>query len=141
MGRIFIAFGFFSVLSCKDSRLTLKDAITSNCFWDRTEDNEVIGGLNSCYKFLPDGRCYEYYFNFYNKKITDSVYRFADTDIMVPTTWSVVGDTLLIARGTDYKVLNFSKDSITLIGYESDTMIFRKNCKTKLESPIPKTSQ
>lgn len=121
------------LISCKDTHTpTLENILKSNCFWDRTGDNQVIGGLNSCYRFLSDGRCYFYYYNFRNKKLTDSIFRYETDDFIVPTTWSVMGDTLLIARGTHYKVLAVAKDSITVIGYQRDTMIFRKNCHTVL---------
>ena len=98
-----------------------------------TEESGVLGGLNSCYKFLPDGQCYFYYYNFYDKKRTDSEYRFEDADIVVPTKWSTKGDTLLIVRGTHYRVLSFAQDSIIAQGYLKDTIVFRKNCQTVLE--------
>ena len=61
------------------------------------------------------------------------MYRFEDVDVIVPVTWSVKGDTMLIARGTYYKVLSFSRDSIIVEGYLNDSMVFRKNCQTILE--------
>ena len=60
------------------------------------------------------------------------MYRFEDTDVIVPTTWATKGDTLLIALGTHYKVISFAKDSVVVEGYPKDTMIFRKNCHTIL---------
>lgn len=113
--------------------LTLSDVLKSTCFWDKAGESGIIGGLNSCYKFLPDGQCFFYYYTFYDKKRTDSVYRFEDIDIIVPTKWSTAGDTLLIARGTHYKVLSFGRDSVIVKGYLKDTMVFRKNCQTFLE--------
>jgi hypothetical protein len=122
------------LISCKNHDApTLENILKSNCFWDRTGENQVIGGLNSCYRFLPDGQCYFYYYNFRNRKLTDSVFRYETDDVIVPTTWSAVGDTLLIARGTHYKVLTVAKDSVTVEGYLNDTMVFRKNCHTILE--------
>lgn len=111
---------------------TLDDILKSTCFWDRTGESQVTGGLNSCYRFLPDGQCYFYYYNFRNRKLTDSVFRYETDDVIVPSKWSVVGDTLLIARGIHYKVLAFANDSITVKGYLNDTMVFRKNCHTVL---------
>jgi hypothetical protein len=113
--------------SCKNSKqLSLVNVLKSECFWDRTGDNQVIGGLNSCYRFLPNGKCYFYYYNFYNKRITDSVYKYDDGDNILPDTWSVVGDTLLIATGAHYRVLNFCKDSV-VVGLRYDTITFIKN--------------
>lgn len=105
---------------------TLNNILANDCFWDVTGENAVIGGINSCYKFLLDGQCYFYYYKFYNKKRTDSLYRFEDTDIIVPAIWSVSGDTLLIARGNHYKILFFTRDSIIVEGNFKDTMVFRK---------------
>jgi hypothetical protein len=134
MSRLFFLTATFFFLSCNNSKsLSLADTLKSDCFWDRTNESGVIGGLNSCYRFLPDGQCYFYYYNFYNHQLTDSVYRFEDTDVIVPTTWTTKGDTLLIARGTHYKVISFARDSVVVEGYLKDTMIFRKNCHTILE--------
>jgi hypothetical protein len=124
------------LFSCKQSySVSLENTLKSNCFWDITEDKQVIGGLNSCYRFLPDGQCYFYYYYFINKSLTRSVFRYDDDDIIVPDTWAVIGDSLLIARGTQYTVLAFSKDSIIVEGYLNDTLIFRKNCQTMLGKP------
>jgi len=120
--------------SCKASHSpTLNDILKSTFFWDRTGENRVIGGLNSCYRFLSDGQCYFYYYNFQNGTLTDSVFRYEADDVIVPTTWSTVGDTLLIARGTHYNVLVLANDSIIVKGYLNDTMVFRKNCHTVLD--------
>jgi len=130
---LLVSVAFFS-LSCSNSKsLNLADTLKSNCFWDRINERGVIGGLNSCYRFLPNGQCFFYYYNFYNQKITDSVYRFEDNDVIVPATWTVKGDTSLIARGIHYKVLSFTKDCVIVEGYSKDMMIFRKNCQTILE--------
>ena len=92
---IVIIYGFFS---CNDPKPTLSKLLASKCFWDITGDNRVIGGLNSCYQFLPNGKCYFYYYNFYNKKLTDSVFQYDDDDVVVPDLWSTIGDSILVAR-------------------------------------------
>lgn len=134
MKRLLLTFVVLYLISCSGAHTpTLEDILKSNCFWDRTGDNQVIGGLNSCYRFLPDGQCYFYYYNFRNRKLTDSVVRYETDDVIVPTTWSTIGDTVLIARGTHYKVFAVTKGSVIVEGYMNDTMIFRKNCHTILE--------
>jgi hypothetical protein len=133
MKRFLLTFATLYLVSCKSSHTpTLANILKSNCFWDITGDNEVIGGLNSCYRFLPNGQCYFYYYNFRNRKLTDSVVRYETDDVIVPTTWSSLGDTLLLARGTHYKVLAIAEDSVTVQGFLSDTLVFRKNCHTVL---------
>ena len=133
MNRLLLALGILFFCSCKNTpEENLSDIIKSDCFWDITEDNQVIGGLNSCYKFLPNGECFLYNYKFYNRKITDSVYRYETDDVIVPTSWSVQGDTLLIARAVHYKVLAFAKSSISVEGFNNDTLVFRKNCSTRL---------
>jgi len=94
-------------------------------------DNQVIDGLNSCYRFPSNGKCYFYYYNFYNKKITDSVYKYDFGDVVVSNTWSTVGDTILIANDISYRVLNFAEDSV-VIGQRHDTVTPIKNRKTHL---------
>lgn len=118
-------------LSCKSPRpKTLSEILAGGCFWDITGEKQVIGGLNSCYRFLPDKSCFFYYYRFYNKRITDTVYRYYDGDNIVPDKWYAKGDTLLVARNTHYKVLTFDTVSVTVEGYKKDTMVFRKNCNT-----------
>ncbi len=117
-----------------DYSLRLTDVFNSDCFWDETEQNGVNGGLNSCYRFLPNGKCFEYSYYFYDKKITDSVYHTDNDDLILPDKWSAIGDTLLIARGTHFKVLEYTQHSVTVLGYMNDTMVFRKNCNTVLHS-------
>ncbi|SHF42350.1 hypothetical protein SAMN02745131_02602 [Flavisolibacter ginsengisoli DSM 18119] len=136
MNILFIVFFTFCLLSCNSSQsLHLDDVLKSDCFWDITGDKEVIGELNSCYKFLPNGQCFFYYYNFRNHKRTDSVYRYDDFDVIVPDAWSAKGDTLVIARGTYFKVVAFSKDSV-LVETPVDTMVFRKNCHTIKEGKM-----
>ena len=120
-------------LSCSTkNRPTLSAVLKSDCFWDITGVSNVRGGRNSCYKFSSDGKCRFYYYNFYARKITDSVFEYDDDDNLVPQNWSTQGDTILVARGTQFSVLNFSTDSITIIGL-NDTMILRTNCNTRIE--------
>mgnify|MGYP000943815096 CR=1 FL=1 len=121
----------FAGTTCKRYKAkTLRDVLSSKCFWDRTEEDRVIGGLNSCYQFLPDGQCFFYMYNFYNRRKSDSVYRYFDDDVIVPNRWSVEGDTILIARNYRLKILNFDESSVSYIGYKNDTIVLRKNCKT-----------
>ena len=122
------------ILSCNSYKQhTLRDTLASKCFWDIVKDKQVIGGLNSCFRFLPDGKCFFYYYNFYDKQKTDSVFRYDDDDVIVRDTWSTIGDTLLVARGMKYKVLEFSKESVVLQQRNGDSVFLEKNCKTFLE--------
>jgi hypothetical protein len=133
MTKLLLLFGTLLAFSCNDPKnLTLADVLRSDCFWDRTGESGVIGGLNSCYRFLPDGQCFYYYYNFYNKKRADSVYKYGETDVVVPSTWSTKGDTVLNARGVLLKVLSFTKNSVTIEGYLMDTIVLKKNCETFL---------
>jgi hypothetical protein len=121
------------ITSCEKSKdPDLAEVLKGECFWDMTEKENVIGGLNSCYRFLSNGKCYFYYYNFYDKKRTNTVYKFDDDDVSVPETWSTEGDTVIIARGANYKVISFSDSQIVVEGYLKDTMSFIKNCETVL---------
>ena len=115
--------------SCKQ-KPGLRETLASECFWDITGDNQVIGGLNSCFRFLPNGESHFYYYNFYDKKITDSVYLFDNDDVIIPNTWTTFGDSILIARGTEYKILDFQKDSVRASMGHLDTVVFKRNCHT-----------
>ena len=109
----------------------LENILESQCFWDITEEKQVFGGLNSCFRFLPQGECYFYYYIFYDKKRTDSVFIFDHGDVVNLNKWSILGDSVLIARGTQYNVLSYSNDSVVIEAWR-DTLILRKNCKTNV---------
>jgi hypothetical protein len=123
------------LLSCNPYKSPeLKEVLKGDCFWDRTGDKEVNSGRNSCYKFSSEGRCFFYYYNFYNHKRTDSVFLYDDGDVIVPDTWTTQGDTSLIIRGIQYNVLDVTMDSVLLVITKTkDTIILRKNCKAFLE--------
>jgi hypothetical protein len=132
MKRSFLGLTVIFLLSCNSPKSpALTDILQGDCFWDRTGDKQVIGGLNSCYMFSAGERCFSYYYNFYNHKRTDSVWRYDDGDVLVQDTWSVMGDTSLVIRGTQYKVLNAANDSVLVVEQPTnDTIVLRKNCKT-----------
>ena len=125
----------FSQSACNRNKpnSNLSEVLKGDCFWDRTGENGVMGGLNSCYRFLPNGKCYFYYYNFYNHRVTDSVFRYEADDVIIPATWTSKSDTVLIARGTPYKVISFGENFVVVEGNFKDTVIFRKNCQTVLE--------
>jgi hypothetical protein len=130
----------FFLLSCGGAkRPSLQQVLVSDCFWDRTGDNQVIGGLNSCYRFFSDGRCYYYYYQFRFERQGDSVvrfrkdsaYRYSDGDNIMPDTWKLQGDTLLYIEGVPHKALNVTFDSVLVVEQGTgDTLLLRKNCKT-----------
>src|SRR5262245_19539090 len=123
MNKLLLTVTIFFLVSCKNSHVSLSKILKGDCFWDRTGDKEVIGGLNSCYRFLPDGRCFFYYYHFHHYRKNDSVYhqrtdtvfRYDDDDVVIQHIWSVVGDSILIAQEVSYRVLNFSYDSIKIM--------------------------
>jgi hypothetical protein len=128
---LFIPFTLI-LFSCHKPRSTmLENILESQCFWDITEEKKVFGGLNSCFRFLPQGECYFYYYIFYDKKRTDSVFIFDHGDVVNLNKWSILGDSVLIARGTQYNVLSYSNDSVVIEAWH-DTLILRKNCKTNV---------
>lgn len=134
MNKLLLTIGILLLISCKKKqKLNLADVLKSDCLWDRTGESGVIGGLNSDYKFLPNGQCFFYYYKFRNQIKSDSAYKFEDTDIILPNSWSVVGDSLLTVREIKFNVLDFAKDSVLVVGNMNDTMVLRKNCKTILD--------
>ena len=135
MRILFVGLAAIVLFSCQQTKsFGLREILNADCFWDEVGDKQVIGGLNSCYKFLPDGMCYFYYYNFHNHKRTDSVYRYDDGDNIVPDIWSVQGDTGLVIRGIEYEVLEASPDSVMIVNrLSTETFMLKKNCTTFLE--------
>ena len=135
MNKLCIGITAMLMISCNSHKPPrLKEILKTDCFWDRTGDKQVFGGLNSCYKFFPSGKCSFYYYKFYNRKRTDAVFHYDDGDVIVPEVWSVSGDTSLIIRGIQYKVLNTALDSVLLVEQSTnDSFILRKNCNTFIQ--------
>ncbi len=118
---------FFSCIAC-GSKQNLKKNLTGNCFWD-IHDPMISGSVNSCYKFEANGDCYYLYYNFYNKKRTDSVSRYDNGDVVVPNKWYIDDDSLKI-RGLTYNIEKIADDSLFLLGNNNQKLILVKNCAT-----------
>ena len=127
--RLFIFLSLITIIfyKCKQKN-SLHNVLTADCYWDILEKNSEHP-INSCYKFNEDGRCNFFYYNFYNKKRTDSVFLYDDGDVIVPNTWELRSKSNLVIRGTEYHLLQYDTDSVFLKG-GNDTIVLIKNCKT-----------
>lgn len=130
MKNIFILFpaAMIFLISCNNSKELERILTDNNCYWDILEKDSP-DPINSCYKFTSNGDCFYYYYNFYDKKRTDSVYRYEDDDNIIPYTWSIVGDSIQI-REIKYKVDRFNSDSVFLTSRVYKTILI-KNCSTR----------
>lgn len=127
--KIFIVFFFVvSLLTNCDEKKELRDILTTNCFWD-VSNKGTTHPINSCFKFMDDGSCKFYYYNFFDKKRTDSVYQFDDGDVIVPNKWNVKNDSIQI-RANKYHLIRYDSDSVFLTATGVDTMVLIKNCVT-----------
>lgn len=127
--KISIVLCFVAVfLSYCNGKNELRDILTDDCYWDILNKGS-IHPINSCFKFKDDGTCNFYYYNFYDKKITDSVYLFDDGDVIVPKKWKVIEDSIQI-RANKYNIIRYNLDSVFLTATGTDTMVLIKNCVT-----------
>lgn len=116
------------LISCNNSKELERILTDNSCYWDILEKDSPAP-INSCYMFASDGDCFYYYYNFYDKKRTDSVYRYEDDDNIIPYTWSIVGDSINI-RGINHKIDKFRSDSVFLTSRVYKTILI-KNCSTR----------
>lgn len=107
---IFLSLVVVAFYKCKQKN-DLRNVLITGCYWDILEKNSEHP-INSCYKFNEDGGCDFFYYNFYNKKRTDSVFLYDDGDIVVQNTWELRGKSNLVIRGIGYHLLQFDIDSI-----------------------------
>ena len=126
--KIFILGVFVVLLSNCNSKKEVRDILTVNCYWDILNKGS-IHPVNSCFKFKKDGSCGFYYYNFFDKKRTDSVYLYDDGDVIVPNKWNVKNDSIQI-RGNKYYIISYDSDSLFLTTTIADTMVLIKNCAT-----------
>lgn len=127
--KIFIVFCFIVSLLCNcDEKKGVRDILTTNCFWD-VLNKGAIHPINSCFMFKDDGSCMFYYYNFFDRKRTDSVYKFDDGDVIVPNKWNVMNDSIQI-RANKYHLIKYESDSVFLTATGVDTMVLIKNCST-----------
>jgi len=126
-----VLFFITTTICCKRYKeKTLIETLESDCFWDNVNDKEAISGLNSCFRFLPNGKCYFYYYHFYNRVRTDSVNRYSHDDGINEDTWSTIGDSILFVQGIKYRLVYFSEDSVVIQHKRGDSVFLRKNCQT-----------
>lgn len=126
---ISIGFGVIAIFgSCVQKKDDLRKILTADCYWDIL-DKGSTHPINSCYQFGKLGACNFYYYHFFNKRKTDSVYLFDDDDVLVPNKWKIASDSILI-RANRYHIISFNFDSVVLTATGRDTMILLKNCKT-----------
>lgn len=120
---------FIVVLSsCCIKKEEIQSILVTNCYWDIL-DKASPHPINSCYKFNENGSCKFYYYHFYDRRRTDSVFLFDDGDNIIPDKWSLIKDSILI-RSNTYYVIKYSSDSVFLITPKLDTMVLIKNCTT-----------
>lgn len=125
---ILITVALMFLLSCNNSKGLERILTDNNCFWDILEKDSP-DPINSCYEFSGNGDCFFYYYNFYAKKRTDSVYRYNDGDNKISNNWTIVGDSIQI-REIKYKVDRFNSDSVFLTSRVNKTILI-KNCSTR----------
>ena len=120
---------FFAVfLSNCNEKKELRDILTIDCCWDIL-DKGSTHPINSCFTFNKDGFCGFYYYNFYDKNRTDSIYRYDDGDVIVPDKWSLMNDSIQI-RANKYHIIKYNSDSVFLTDKRTDTIVLIKNCAT-----------
>jgi hypothetical protein len=127
--KIFIVLCFVvALLSYCNEKKELRDILSGDCYWDIL-DKGSVHPINSCYKFKEDGTCSFYYYNFFDKKKTDSVYLYDDGDVIVPNKWNLIKDSIQI-RANKYYLIRYNPDSVFLTATGTDTMVLIKNCAT-----------
>lgn len=128
--KVFITICLLAVFfNCCNQKKDLQSILSVDCYWDIL-DKGSPHPINSCYKFRKTGRCNYYYYNFFDKKRTDSVYQYDDFDVIVPNKWVMLSDSIISIRGIEYLILKYNSDSVFLRGVRKDSITLIKNCKT-----------
>ncbi len=117
------------VISCQTKKPNLRSILASPCYWD-ISGAQHTNTVNSCYKFNENGTCYFFYYNFLNKKKTDSVYRYDDDDVIVSDTWSIERDSIVTARSIEYIVSEYNEDTIYTKPGPNGVIALIRNCRT-----------
>lgn len=129
---IFCCFILFFLSNCGKRNTSLQKILTVPCYWDIMEIDSP-NPINSCYKFDIEGKCNFYYYNFFDKKRTDSVFLYDDNDVAVPNQWNIEKDSILI-RLNKYRIVKYTSDSVFLDKAEGKSkLILIRNCLTHKE--------
>lgn len=126
--KIFIAACVAIILFYNCNQKKKLSSFLPTCYWD-IWDKGSPHPINSCYKFSKTGDCDFYYYHFFDKKKTDSVFLFDEDDVVVPHKWAILKDSIQI-RANKYHVIKYNSDSVFLTAIGKDTMILIKNCRT-----------
>ena len=87
-------------------------------FWDLYNDNHI---KIESYLFKKNGECFRYY---YTKQ--DSLFKYYESDVVVPYTWQIIGDTMFI-QGYKRKIIYLDSDSMVISNPKlNDVFIFKK---------------
>ena len=125
---ILLCFLIVTFYKC-NQRDSIQNLLTSDCFWDIWEKNSNHP-INSCYKFDDKGNCNFFYYNFYDKQKTDSVFLYDDGDVIVSNHWKLKNDSSILIRGLEYRITRYNVDSIFLKASRNDVIVLIRNCKT-----------
>jgi len=129
-----LVFLIFFVASCETSekKRSIRDTLTDNCYWD-VIDKQVYYMTNACYRFMKDGKCDFFYYNFRDKKRINTVFRFDFDDVIVSKTWLLQNDNTLNIQGINYNITCYNQDTIVLKNILSTIkadLVLVKNCTT-----------
>lgn len=123
-----------SQINCRNDKKSLQSILEGKCFWDYWDKNETQS-ISSGYKFRDSGQCYYFEYSFKNDRRSDSVDLFYEGDQILPKTWSIIGDSILIVQEFPMRVLTFNSDTVFLAQKgRKDTIYLIKNCKTVSKS-------
>ena len=112
--------------SCKSKHEEIKEILISDkCVW-HIKNRPMEYGYYA-YQFLKDGSCY-----YYIRDRQGVFSKFYFDDVIVPNTWSVIGDSNIIIQANSYIITHYSKDSFSF--YTKDENIYDyliKDCNVK----------
>jgi hypothetical protein len=105
-------------------------ALVNGCFWDVLNESFDAKHIKYTYRFLPNGTCYKYQYDYDGHLKQKSVSPLdkikGETDIG----WQSENDTVLTIGKTDYRILKVENGTIWLESPNAESFIIRKNCTT-----------
>ncbi len=120
MKKYILIFVFF--VSCKNNSNTFVIRLTNQHkqFWNIF--NQKRGYVTGSYSFDVNGECF-YYTNKNGKKS-----KIFDDDVVVPHSWSHIGDSILVINGSGKRILHLGQDTLVLLNtIINDTILLIRN--------------
>jgi len=110
----------------------IQDILEGPCFWDVLDSVGNHASILYTYRFLPEGVCYKYRYQYQDSERKKSVEPVDRSKGEVNLGWSVLNDSTLSIAQSFFRIIDIDKKFIFLESVETGFFVIEKNCSTHI---------